>query len=324
MRSTEPAPLPVIVNRSGGTAGRMGDDLEPKLREAFAAVGCGIDLQLCEGEAIGQAIERSAGAPVVAIGGGDGTLGQAAGKLAQAGSALGILPLGTRNHLALQLGIPADLTAAARIIAGSHRSRIDLARAGDRVFSNNASIGIYTHLVRQRDQRSGPKWLATIPAAFDVLRHWRAQHFLLSIDGTTRKTKTPLLFIGNNRYTLDAGSVGTRDSLNDGRLSLYSVAAQTPFQLLGFAVRAALGRANPDRDFAELADAAEVVVGGRTMIDVAFDGEVERMALPLTFAILAQALEVMTPEPADPGKPAQTDAALSLAARASLPYRRDV
>jgi diacylglycerol kinase family enzyme len=286
-------PVPVIVNRGGGTAAGLGDKLEATLREAFA--GSEIALQLVEGEAIGQAVERARGAPIVAVGGGDGTQGSAAALLAGSDSAQLVLPLGTRNHLARQLGLPLDLAEAAKLAQSGRRTAIDLARAGERVFVNNASIGIYTRLVRLRDRRAGPKWLGTIPAAWTVLRTLRARPLMLTVDGERQRVVTPLLFIGNNRYSLDAGKVGERESLSDGVLSLFAVARHGPVALVGFALRALAGRADPERDFCALAAAREVTVEGSGPIEVAFDGEVERLALPLTFAIMPGALAVIVP-----------------------------
>jgi diacylglycerol kinase family enzyme len=191
-----------------------------------------------------------------------------------------------------------DLALAASTAREGKLEAIDLAKGGDRVFVNNASVGLYTRLVRERDRRPGPKWLGTIPAAWIVLRTLRAKALHLTIDGKRQRVVTPLLFIGNNRYSLDAGSVGQRESLSDGVLSLFVVARQTPLQLVGFALRALFGQADENRDFCALADAKEVVIEGRGAIDVAFDGEVERMALPLTFAIMPGALKVLVPREA--------------------------
>ena len=295
--------IAVIVNSSGGTATSLGDKLEATVREAFA--GQEIDLHLVEGKAIAEAVKSAAGRPVVAIGGGDGTQGSAAAVFAHSGTAQVVLPLGTRNHLAKQLGMPVDLGEAARVARDGKSVAIDLAKAkdsaGERVFVNNASIGLYTKLVRERDKRWGPKWLGTIPATWIVLRTLRARALHLTIDSKRERVVTPLLFIGNNRYSLDAGSVGERVSLSDGVLSLFVVARQSPLALIAFAFRALLGRADGERDFCALADAKEVVVEGRGAIDVAFDGEVERMALPLTFAIMPGALKVLVPR--DTAKP---------------------
>ena len=289
------APLPVVVNRSGGTAATLGDQLEPKLRAAFAAAGRAIDLHLSDGAECGAVLERLAGAPVVAVGGGDGTLGQAAGTLAAKGSALAILPLGTRNHLARQLGIPPELADAARVAANGRRVRIDLARGGSRVFVNNASAGLYARLVKAREAAGGPKWLATIAAAAHVLRRLRERWVRLEIDGTEQVVKTPLLFVGNNRYSLEQGSVGERESLDDGILSLFALAPKSAGQLVWFALRAMLGRADPGRDFAALAEARTVTITGQGSTRIAFDGEVEHASLPLEFAIMPGALEVVVP-----------------------------
>ena len=285
--------IPVIVNRSGGTASGLGDKLEQIVRDAFD--GQAIDLHLVEGEGVADAIEPRRDALIVAIGGGDGTQGSAAALLAGSNAAQLVLPLGTRNHLAKQLGIPLDLAEAAKLATTGQRAAIDLAKGGERVFVNNASIGIYTRLVRERDLRWGPKWLGTIPAAWTVLRTLRAKPLQLTVDGQPQSVVTPMLFVGNNRYSLDAGKVGQRESLSDGVLSLYAVARHGPLALIGFAMRALVGRADPESDFCALAEAREVVVEGGGTIEVAFDGEVERVALPLTFAIMPGALQVLVP-----------------------------
>lgn len=120
--------MPVLANAAGGTAARLGDRLRGEVEAAFAGVGVAIALELVDGGAIASRAAAVSGEPLVVVGGGDGTLGAAASALAGTGSALGILPLGTRNHLARELGIPADLTGAARVIARGETRRIDLGR----------------------------------------------------------------------------------------------------------------------------------------------------------------------------------------------------
>jgi diacylglycerol kinase family enzyme len=288
----------VLINRSGGTAAALGDSLGETVEKAFADAGRDITLELVEGGDMAAAVKRYLGAPRIAIGGGDGTLGCAAAVLANSPSALALLPLGTRNHLARQLGIPLDLAEAAKVAVDGQRRRIDLGSAGDRVFINNASFGIYTRFVRQRDRLSGPKWLGSIPATWHVLRHMRAQQFPLRIDGEERAIETPLLFVGNNEYSIEPGHLGERETLTDGQLSIFAVAARRPHQLLGFALRALVGLARPERDFAECASAGEVVIEGQGWIEGAFDGELEWLALPLTLRSLPNALGVVTPREA--------------------------
>lgn len=294
-------PLPVLVNRTGGAAAALGDALGPGIEAAFAEAGREIVLELLDASQIAPAIARHARAPVIVVGGGDGTLGTAAAALAHSTTALAILPLGTRNHLARQLGVPLDLPGAAKLSVTGQRRRIDLGTAGRRVFVNNASFGIYARFVRQREAQRGPKWLGSIPAAWHALRNMRTQTFALLVDGRKGRLATPLLFVGNNPYSMESGSVGVRETLTDGKLALYAVAAQRSGQLLGFALRALLGMARPERDFQALMEADEIVIEGQGLIEGAFDGELELMPLPLHLRSLPGALGVVAPrEPAEP------------------------
>lgn len=294
--SSSPHPaLPVIVNRSGGTAGKLGDRLGPELAEAFAPNDVEAKIELVEGKDLKGRVEAARGAPVVAVGGGDGSQSSAAAVLAGSDTALAVLPLGTLNHLAKQLGIPAELPAAAAVAAGGHPKRIDLAKVGETVFVNNASIGLYTRLVRLRERSRLPKWLATVPAAWAVLRRMRLLPFRLDWGKGERSIKTPLLFVGNNRYLLEGLGIGERESMTDGLLAVYAVSAKSPWALASFAARVLIGRADPYRDFAALGESERLTVQGSGAIDVAHDGEVTRMKLPLTFEIMPGALKVMVP-----------------------------
>lgn len=288
--------IPVFVNRNGGTAAARGDGLREELTAAFAAVGLTIDLQLLDGARIGDAV-RDAKAETVVVGGGDGTLGSAATILAdREGAALGILPLGTRNHLARALGIPMDLEGAVAAIAAARRRRIDLGAVNGRVFVNNASIGFYPDLVVARDDLPLPKWLAALPATVGALKRMRHHRLRLRLAHHEQAVVTPMLFVGNNRYDLAAGRLGQRASLEDGLLSVYAVASRQRLALIGFALRTLVGRADPDRDFAVLGDApAFSVEGGSRAVRIALDGEVTRLALPLEFAIRPRALTVIAP-----------------------------
>ena len=289
-------PVPVLVNRGGGTASARGDRLGDEIGKAFEEAGLAIELRLLDGDAMDAAVRTVADRPLVVIGGGDGTLGSAAGILARSGTALGLLPLGTRNHLARQLGIPLDLPGAAKLIARGPQRRIDIARVNDRVFVNNASIGFYPELVERRDDMALPKTLAALPAAFAALERMPHHRLRLAMPGRDKHVVTPMLFVGNNRYMLAAGRIGQRAALDDGVLSVYAVASRRRLALIGFALRTLVGRADPQRDFAAIGDTpALTVTGPRRTIEVALDGEVRTLAVPLDFAIEPQALSVIAP-----------------------------
>jgi diacylglycerol kinase family enzyme len=290
-------PVPVIVNRGGGTAASRGDRLGAEIEAAFEEAGVVIDLHLVEGDKLESTLRAVADRPLLVVGGGDGTLGRMAGLLAEKGTTLGILPLGTRNHLARELGIPLDLPGAAALIAVGTVRAIDLARINGAPFINNASIGLYPQLVREREQRSTPKWIAAIPASLAALRrikHHRL-HLALPGDGKDSDIVTPMLFVGNNHYALEAGQIGRRDALDKGVLSIYAVASRRRLALVGFAIRTLFGRADR-HDFAALGDTPEFEVRGRSDdIDIALDGEVMTLDMPLRFACEPGALNVVAP-----------------------------
>jgi diacylglycerol kinase family enzyme len=292
--------FPVVVNRGGGAASRAGDALVDQIEAAFTAAGLTAEVHAVDGPDLIPTITRLAASGAVAIGGGDGTQGCAADILAKAGATHGVLPLGTRNNLARQLGIPLDLDGAVKVIAAGQKHTIDLCDVNGHCFINNASIGLYPKMVEIREgvqERGLPKWVAKIPAAWSVLRNLTHRRYRLILDDAAQPVVTPLLFVGNNVYSLDAGKVGTRDAMDDGKLSVFAVAKSTRWGLVGFAIRTLRGRSNPDRDFAAIGICETLVVNARRHhISVALDGEVMKLATPLKFSVRPHALSVFVPD----------------------------
>ena len=290
-------PVPVLVNAGGGTAKAKGAGLRDELTAAFGAAGLAIDLHLLDGCDIAAKAWAMSDQPLVVVGGGDGTLGCAAQALVDGGGAtLGILPLGTRNHLALELGIPPDLAESVKLIAAGPTRRIDLGRVNGVAFVNNASVGFYPQLVREREGIGLPKKLAAIPATVRALGRIRHHRLRLRLPDDAHDVVTPMLFVGNNRYSMQAGHLGERPALDDGVLSIYAIASRRRLALLGFALRILAGRADTERDFAAIGEAAALTVSGRSShIDIALDGEVRRMAMPLAFSVEPGALKVIAP-----------------------------
>jgi diacylglycerol kinase family enzyme len=289
-------PLPVIVNAAGGAASRAGEGLRQQIADAFAATGQPIALELVDGESLAAALKRHASAQRIAVGGGDGTLATGAEAVSRSGGELAILPLGTRNHFATQLGVPLDLAGAAKLAASGAARRVDLGDAGGRVFINNLSAGAYVDLVRQRGASRLPKLLATVPAAWSTLRKLRSRPFELTIDGAPAAIRTPLLFVGNNRYEVEEGRLGERIALDDGLLSVFAVAPLSRTALVAAALRTLVARPRMHRDFTLDQTAREVrIEGPGASLEVALDGERIRFDLPLAIRIVPRALAVVSP-----------------------------
>ena len=292
-----PRPAPIIVNRGGGTAAAAGDQLKDNIEKAFSKVGMQVDVRLVDGDEVASALRELADEPLVLVGGGDGTLGGAAfERVESGGGAMGLLPLGTRNHLARQLGIGPTLEEAAATIAAGNERKIDIGEVNGHGFVNNASIGLYPLMVRSREEQRLPKWLANVPAAWRALRRFPSHRLRLELDGKPHPVRTSLLFVGNNAYSLDAGRIGERTTLEGGALAVYAVAPRGRLALLTTALRILAGRGDEQRDFAAVAEAEAVNVSSDAQsLDVAVDGEVVRLELPLRFRIRPRSLTVLAP-----------------------------
>lgn len=290
--------LPVIVNKNGGTAAKLGDKLDDTLAAAFEAAGTTADVQALDGGEVGDAIIKAARTGRVVVAGGDGTAACAAQQLAGSDAELGLLPLGTLNHLARDLGLPDKLEEAAKVAATGKATAIDVAEVNGHVFVNNASIGLYPAMVRKREglqeDKGWPKWLSAIPAAYAALERFPHHRLRVDLGQGEQSIVTPLLFVGNNIYSLEAGEIGQRESLTEGKLSVYAVSHRSRLSLLWFAARALVGKARHDVDFVTLGECETLKVSSTSnSIEIALDGEVQRLESPLEFRIRPGALNVV-------------------------------
>ena len=285
--------ISVILNRNKGD------------REAVAAAlsdaGLPAMIEAVSGDAIceraGAALKR--GAELIVVGGGDGSVSAAAQAIAGSKAKVGILPLGTLNHLARDLGMPLDLRDAAKPIAAGKARRIDVAEVNGRIFVNNAAIGLYPLMVIDREaqqHRLGrSKRAAMLVASLRTLARFHHQRLTLSADGGETRVDTPLLFIGNNEYRLALPGAGRRERLNEGRLCVMVMRKKGVPSFLAAVMRALLGIPRAD-DMVRLDGVTQLRVDSRrSKIEIALDGETLEMKLPLEFRIRPKALNVISP-----------------------------
>jgi diacylglycerol kinase family enzyme len=293
-------PVTVIVNGGAGTghdkAAAAG--LRARLEEA------GLDAELVLADGGGQMIAAARraleqGARLVAAGGGDGTVNAVASVLVDSGVPFGVLPLGTLNHFAKDLGIPLDVGAAVRNLAAGRPTKVDVGEVNGRIFLNNSSLGLYPDIVHDREQQQRRlgrgKWPAAAWAALAALRRYPFLSMRLDVNGVRLARRTPFVFIGNNAYTMHGLAIGERARLDEGVLSLYVAQHPTRLGLLRFAFDALLGRLGEERDFDILRSPGFDIDTHRSHLRVATDGEVTVMSPPLRYRMRPGALTVLVP-----------------------------
>ncbi|MFL6711282.1 MAG: diacylglycerol/lipid kinase family protein [Massilia sp.] len=293
--------LAVIIN--GGAGSGHDDSAAGDLRGRFAGVGCAAQVTLAKGgaEMIAAAKKALADPAIDAIvaGGGDGTINAVASIVAGSRKPFGVLPLGTLNHFAKDLGVPLDLAEAVRTVAEGEVIAVDVGEVNGRIFLNNSGLGLYPDIVHDREKQQSRlgrgKWLAAAWATVAALRRYPFLKLRLFIKGREHLRATPFVFIGNNEYSMTGLSIGERASLQDGLLSLYVAQRPGRLGLLRFGWRALWGRLAQEKDFdAMLCDSFDIATRHKRM-RVALDGEVTVMHTPLHYKIRAGDLHVIVP-----------------------------
>jgi diacylglycerol kinase family enzyme len=300
-----------ILNVHGKTAADAGaPHIHARVADAFDAAGVDATIELVGGAELVPALQMALGArasgadfpfDALVVGGGDGTISTAAGHVAGTGIPLGVLPLGTLNHFAKDLGIPSVVDVAALTIAQGHARDIDVGDVNGRVFVNNSSIGIYPYMVEAREERRRVlglgKWWAMALAFGWMLRRFPLHRLYIRTGSDLRQHRTPCAFIGNNAYALDAAALRRRAALDRGELCLYIARSGSRLGLLRLMVKAVFGRLKPTRDL-EMIRTAEIEISSRSVcLRVAVDGELEKMPPPLRYRIRERALRVIVPPP---------------------------
>jgi diacylglycerol kinase family enzyme len=246
------------------------------------------------------------GAQVIGMAGGDGSQALVATVAARRDIAHVCIPAGTRNHFALDLGLDRDdvLGALDAFTDGVER-RIDLARVNDRVFVNNASLGVYAKVVQSDAYRDAK--LATWTRMLPDLLGPDAEPIDLEFtapDGTNCDD-APLVLVSNNPYELThLSGAGTRERIDTGMLGIVAarvrgtdVSKLVTLELVGQAGRypGLLSWSAPQFE-----------VRSDGPVEIGLDGEALVLDAPLRFASLPSALRVRLPRRAGLSPAART------------------
>jgi diacylglycerol kinase family enzyme len=259
----------LLVNPRSGDARPSADELRDEAERRGLRVHV-----LREGDDAAQ-IARESDADALGMAGGDGSLAPVAEVAIERDLPFAVVPFGTRNHLARDLGLDRnDPVAALDAFVDGRERRIDVGRVNGDVFLNNVSLGLYAQLVHRREtHRRRREALARLRALVLLARDHSPLG--LTVDGEPAETHVAL--VANNDYQLDLFSPGERERLDEGRLHLYLAKGVLPVS------------------WEERNGERFLVDSSRGSLRAARDGEPADLETPLEFAIDRGALRVLLP-----------------------------
>ncbi|MFI5662517.1 diacylglycerol/lipid kinase family protein [Streptomyces sp. NPDC051684] len=231
----------------------------------------------------------AAGADLLGVAGGDGTQALVADVAAEFGLPFLVIPAGTRNHFALDLGLDReDPATALDALADGVELRVDLGRAGGRPFVNNVSFGAYAEVVQSPAYRDG-KTRTTLDLLPDLLARHQGPELTARVGGHD-VTDPQALLVSNNPYGAhDIAGLGRRTRLDGGVLGCVAVRVTSAAQAAG------LLRGSRSAGFTARTADAVVVDADRDSIPVGLDGEAVRMDVPVRIEVRPGALRVLVP-----------------------------
>jgi YegS/Rv2252/BmrU family lipid kinase len=295
---TQPAagPVALLINAHS----RRGHEAETAVAASLQAQGLRLDrvVEVKNPRGLLPAVDDLVGNSVarLIVGGGDGTIGTVAARLALRPIDLGVIPLGTANDFARTLGIPFDLAEAAAVAAGSNVREVDLGRANDQFFLNVASIGMsvsatrrLSHMLKRRLGRTA----YLVSGALAFLRHPPFQARIESPAGVSEGSVHQVV-VGNGRFFGGGVLVADQSTLEDGALVVYTLGKRSRWRLLSTValLRLQVPLDRPGDIFLRTTGAVlETEPPGKR---VNLDGEI-RTTTPVRFAVVPRALRVLAP-----------------------------
>jgi diacylglycerol kinase family enzyme len=236
------------------------------------------------------------GADVLGMAGGDGSQALVATIAHKHDVGFVCVPAGTRNHLAMDLGLDRnDVVGALDAFGPAVERRIDLGMVGERVFVNNATVGLYAKIVQSPAYRAHkvgtalellPDMLGPNATPFDLR--------FVGPDGTEHAS-THLILVSNDRYELGSGEgFGSRRSIDGGNLGIVAATFRSSSEIARLVESQAAGRTWRPPGWVEWAD-DRFVLDSSQPVEVGLDGEALVLDPPIRFRTLPAALRVRIP-----------------------------
>ena len=232
------------------------------------------------------------------VAGGDGSIHHVAQALVGTEGVLGIVPIGTVNHMARDLLIPVDWREAFHIAVKGPVRQIDTGRINGTYFLNSVMLGIYPTLTdyRERFRSTHNKWVAYARATRLALRQFRHVSLVIELDGRVETIRTQLFVVSINSYDLSqTGLVGLKTTLDDGRLTLYSFGFLSRMQFIRAAAKFYRGKIEQVDGFRRIRTRQLRIDYASSALRISVDGEVADVPPPLQISAVPSSLLVRGP-----------------------------
>ena len=289
----------VVINPVSGVRAYPGGVAEVELaRRVLRQTGFDVRVTVTLGPGHATEVTREAagtGVKLVVAWGGDGTMNEVARALAFGPVAMALVPAGSGNGLARELGVPLDAEAALTLAASGHRRRIDAGEINGQLFFNVAGVGLDARVAHAFAASKGRRGLRSyLRLGAQELLRYQAQGYEVESDGETASGLMLFIAMANSRQYGSHGCIAPSARVDDGRLDLVIVEDQPLWRVMTrvpafFSGRLASGGGLRMSTFTR----AHIATAGR--LDVHLDGEPATVAGPLDVRVHPGALTVVVP-----------------------------
>jgi diacylglycerol kinase family enzyme len=294
----------LLLNRGSGGNDRGLDpgEVSAVVATAFRETGREIEAKVVGPEKIGAALREAVKSrpDFLIVAGGDGTVSAAADCLGGTGIPLGVLPMGTFNLAARDLGVPLDIEEAATFLAKAEVHAIDVLKVADHSCLCTTILGFYPEFAKTFERRDiGGQWwrktLRLITALPRTFAESRPIDLTWHGEGIEGRARTKFSAFVPGRYRATTGLVPARTDFTSGKLTAYIGRQRHAAAALRGMLDYIFGRQEENPELTMLqASSLELRAARRRHLSVMIDGEILRLALPLRLAILPRHLHVLT------------------------------
>ncbi|MFZ5805730.1 MAG: diacylglycerol/lipid kinase family protein [Verrucomicrobiota bacterium] len=232
-----------------------------------------------------------AGFKKIIAAGGDGTINEVVNGLAGTKAILGILPIGSVNVFALELGIPTDLTQAARVILKNKKRKVDLARVNDHYFVQLAGAGLDAAIVK-RTSADSKKMLGPLSYLFTLaqMTHYKPPKLFVR-DEKLGCLQGEFILIGNGRFYGGPFLLFPKGKVGDGKLDVCLFKKMGYMDIFRYLHGVLLGIHTELQDVVYF-QSTQLSVSSENDVPMEVDGEICGN-LPAEFSIQKHALSVL-------------------------------